>query len=264
MARTRIEFAQNFIKSKGLVKTLLQSSSLTNLDTVYEIGPGEGIITYELSRVAKKVIAIELDNSLVEHLKLKFSEVKNIEIHHADFMRYQISSQNYKIFANIPFNITSDIVKKLVTAKFPPEEAYLIMQKEAAMKFSGDPIATEFSVLLKPWFEFKTIREISRQSFEPIPAVDVVFFVIKRRTPALISSSERAMYQSFVRHGFESWKKDLKTAFKKVYTYNQWKRLSHDLKFSLHATPSQLTFEQWLGLYKFFAERLPPEKGILV
>lgn len=260
MVKKRIQLAQNILKSKSLVEKLISKTSINIADTVYEIGPGEGIITSELAKKAAKVIAVEIDPNLVDKLKDSFSNKANIKIQLGDFLDYQISEAEYKIFANLPFNITSNIVRKLLYSLYPPIDAYLILQKEAAMKFSGNPTETEFSVLAKPWFTFHVIWEFQRTDFLPIPAVDAVLLHIGKRDSALVEEANATLFRRFVKFGFEAWKKELKIAYKDIFTHEQWKRLARDNGFSIKATPTQLTFEQWIKLFEYFSTGVPPHK----
>lgn len=252
MVRKRIRLAQNFFKDRKLVASIVANSSISKEDTVYEIGPGEGIITEELAKHAGKVTAIEVDTTLAARLRNKFRKINNVKIQGGDFLRYRIKERKYKIFSNIPFNITAEVVKAILFGENPPEEAYLVVQKEAASKFTGNPTETEVSVLAKPWFTLEVLREFRRTDFEPASSVDVVFLHIAQRKQPLVASINKQSYQKFVKFGFESWKKDLKTAYKHVFTYEQWKRLSKNLSFPLKATPKELRFEQWLGLFEYF------------
>jgi 23S rRNA (adenine-N6)-dimethyltransferase len=251
-ARKRIALAQNFIKKPSLVNDLLDTSSISTNDTVYEIGPGTGVITKELSKRAKKVIAIEKDDILYEMLKKKFEKSDNVVLHNADFMKFTIKDSYYKIYANIPFNKTSAILRKLLYMENPSDEAYLIMQKEAAEKFIGISKTSQFSVLAKPWFLFNISKFFKRTDFEPIPAVDIVMLHCKKRKPSLIVREETLVYERFIKLGFNGWKKNLKLNYKTVFSYTQWKRLSHDLHFPFHARPTDLSFHQWLGLFRFY------------
>ncbi|NMD01282.1 MAG: methyltransferase domain-containing protein, partial [Bacteroidales bacterium] len=107
MVRKRIRLAQNFFRDRELVASIVANSSISKEDTVYEIGPGEGIITGELAERAGKVTAIEMDTTLATRLRNKFRESDNVEIQEGDFLRYRIKERKYKIFSNIPFNITA-------------------------------------------------------------------------------------------------------------------------------------------------------------
>ena len=252
MVRKRIQLAQNFFRDRSLVASIVAASTITKEDIVYEVGPGEGIITGELAERVGKVVAVEKDAALAARLRSRFRDTGNVEIHDGDFLRYKIKEKKYKVFSNIPFNITAEVMKEILFGENPPSEAYLVLQKEAAGKFSGSPAETEVSVLAKPWFEFRVLREFRRTDFEPIPSVDVVLLFIARREQPLVSLTNVESYRKFVQFGFEAWKKDLKTVYKHVFTYEQWKRLSKNLSFSLKATPTELRFEQWLGLFEYF------------
>ena len=256
----QIALAQNFLKSARLARLLLDASSITPFDTVYEIGPGHGTITAELARIARKVIAIEKDSMLVQRLCDRFQGADKIQIIKGDFLRFRIPDREYKIFANIPYCITADIVRKILWVPPIPSEAYLIMQKEAAQKFSGKPKENLFSLLAKPSFDIQIVRELRRTDFKPAPHVDSVLLHIRKRSSPLIRTEHMSLYRRFVRFGFESWKKNLKLTFKPIFTYDQWKRLSRDFRFPLDATATALTFEQWLGLFHCFQLRVSAER----
>lgn len=260
----QIFLAQNFLRSSKLVRSLLDTSSIESCDIVYEIGPGRGIITAELAQIACKVIAIEKDPKLARQLSQRFQDLNNVQIISNDFLQYQIRDREYKIFASIPYNITADIVRKILYMPPVPSEAYLVMQKESAEKFSGSPNETQFSVLVKPLFEVQIIRGLRRTDFEPVPNVDSVLLRIKKRRSPLIRKEDAVLYSNFVRYGFCTWKNSLKLSFKPIFTYAQWKHLSKDLRFPLNAIPSSLTFEQWLGLFACFKERVPSKKQAYV
>ncbi len=258
-SRNRKSLAQNFLAKRHLAATIIQESSISPEDIVYEIGPGKGILTKELIKKARRVVAIEKDRLLYKKLKKKFEGTDNFVLHNADFLKFSIKENRYKVFANIPFNITSAIIRKLVYTANPPDEAYLIVQQEAAEKFTGIGKTTQLSVLLKPWFDLKITRSFRKTDFSPVPRVDVVMLYIALRNPPIVPPSEMAVYEEFIKYGFGAWCKDLKSNYKHVFTHTQWKRLSHDLQFSIHAKPSALRFEQWLALFEFYRRCLFPQ-----
>ena len=264
--------AQNFLRSPKLAQRLVGMSTIGPCDTVYEIGPGNGIITAALASVARQVIAIEKDPELVRRLHEPFRPLDSVEIIEKDFLAYSFRTRpgidalsltgerrtptsEYKLFANIPYNITAEILRKILYERSNISEGYLILQKEAAKKFSGFPRETLFSILAKPFFEFQILFQLRRTDFRPVPSVDSVLLSIKRRTRPLIEMQDVASYRDFVQYGFGRWKPNLKLAFKNVFTYKQWKRLARDLDFPLNAKPTELSFEQWLGLYRGFMHR---------
>jgi len=248
----QISLAQNFLRSPKLVRRLVGMSTIGPSDTVCEIGPGNGIITAALANVARHVIAIEKDPEFIRRLRERFRSIDNVEIVEKDALDYSYRVSEYKIFANIPYNITAQIVRKIVYERSNLTEGYLILQKEAAKKFSGSPKETLFSILAKPFFEFQILYRLRPSDFWPRPNVDSVLLSIKRRACPLIERQDRASYRDFVQYGFGRWKPNLRLAFRHVFTYKQWKRLARDLDFPLNATPTDVSFEQWLDLYYGF------------
>jgi len=180
----RIKYSQNFLRSRELIKKLLNKSSICSNDLVLEIGPGKGIITEQLARGCIKVIGVEKDRKLCDGLFQKFRENNKVEIKCEDFLKYRLpAEEKYKIFSNIPFNLTADIIGKITSADNPPEDAYLIVQEEAAQKFSGSLYGKErqYSLLLKPWFEVKIMHHFKRTDFYPVASVEIVLLRIKKR-----------------------------------------------------------------------------------
>lgn len=256
----RFQLAQNFLKSRQLVQKLIEESSITSGDTVYEIGPGHGIITSELANIAEEVVAVEVDARLAKELSAKFSDNRNVKIVEGDFLAHQIQVQEYKVFANIPFNATASIVRTLLFSDNPPVDAYLIMQVEAAEKFSGYPSETQFSVLAKPNWRMEVVHAFARSDFDPAPGADVCLLRFERRLVPLIEKGKQEQYAAFIRYGFGRWKANLKLTFKPVFTYAQWKRLCRDLGVAIDATPTELSFEQWCRLFELFDDLVPEFK----
>jgi 23S rRNA (adenine-N6)-dimethyltransferase len=251
-ATNRKSLAQNFLTKVRLAASLVNASSIGSHDIVYEIGPGAGILTKELAKRARKVIAIERDYGLYAKLKKKFEGNAAVILYNADFLKFKIKEPSYKVFANLPFNITSAVVRKFVCAPNPPAEAYLILQREAAEKFVGIARTTQFSILAKPWFQLKIVRHLKRTDFSPVPRVNVAMLHMEKRSTPLVSPMDISLYERFVKCGFGVWRRHLKLNYKGIFTHNQWKRLSRDLAFSIRAKPSELNFDQWLGLFAFF------------
>src|ERR1043166_3847477 len=252
--RRKIRLAQNFLRSSALAQRLIAMSTIGLSDIVYEIGAGDGIITAALARVAGRVVAIEKDPDLVRNLRQRCRPFHNVEIVEKDFLVYSFGTPEYKIFANIPYNRTSLILRKILYDRSNLTDSYLILQKEAAKKFSGCPKETLVSILAKPFFEFQIRYELRRTDFWPVPNVDSVLLAITRRKAPLVAGRDIAAYREFVRYGFGRWKPNLKLAFKNVFTYKQWKCLARNLDFPLHATATELSVEQWVGLYHALKE----------
>jgi len=245
----------------------LERSSISESDVVYEIGAGQGIITKELLKKSKKVVAFEIDKELFDKLERKFQKEKSLELTQGDFLSYKLPKYPYKVFSNIPFNITSAIVSKLVQAENPPTDAYLIVQKEAAKRFTGKPYDkrnSQVSILLKPWFNVQILREFERDDFFPRPEVDTVLLRIKRRDNSLVATKNRKRYEDFVVYTFNQFKPNVIEGLSEIFGNQTVLKLAKGLNFSPKSKPSELSFEHWLGLFSYFINELDNNKRALV
>ena len=250
--RQSVLYSQNFLKDPCLVASLLDRVEISNNDVVYEIGPGKGIITQQLALRCKQVVAIEKDPHLATLLLQNFADWPNVTIHKGDFLQYRLPHQPYKVFANIPFNITTAIVTRLTTADYPPEDAYLTMQKEAAQMFLGKPHESLRTILLKPWFEMAIVHNFERKDFIPAPRVDVVMLRLRKRGPPLVHNADKQRFRDFVVHTFTAWQPTIKITFKSIFTRQQLNYIKRGLGIELDVTPTSLFFEQWLNLFEYF------------
>jgi 23S rRNA (adenine-N6)-dimethyltransferase len=253
--RQSVLYAQNFLRDARLVATLLNKSTIRPDEQVYEIGPGKGLITEQLARRCKQVIAIEKDPRLAALLEQKFAHRSNVVIHEGDFLQYPLPHRSYKVFANIPFNITSAIVTRLTRTDHPPEEAYLIMQKEAAEMFLGRPCESLRSILLKPWFESAIVHHFQRHDFLPAPRVDVVMLRLRKRGPPLIQNVDRQCFRDFVVHLFTTAQPTPGSVLKGLFSRAERACIQRKLDLDPAATPTSIPFEQWLALFEYFKAR---------
>lgn len=195
--------SQNFLKDRGLVDRLIRDSGISKQDVVLEIGPGKGIITEGLLVASKKVVAIEIDGTLFATLQNRFRKYQHLELIKGDFLRFGLPIENYKVFSNIPFAITGEIVKKLLLADNPPSSCNLIVQKEVVEKFLVNSEKNfMLGILFYPWFKFKVGYQFERDDFRPNPGVDLSFLRIAKRRVPLIPLRDIEMYRDFVVYQF--------------------------------------------------------------
>lgn len=262
--RISIKFSQNFTVNGPLISDLVRRSSITAEDIVYEIGPGTGSITNELAKVCSQVIATEIDKNLYEKLKAKFANQSNIQIIYGDFITSILPKQPFKVFSNIPFNITTSIIKKLTDSDNPPVDTYLFVQEESADKFCGISKETQSSLLIKPWFDLSVVYHFKKTDFRPVPNVGIVLLRMARRIQPLVTANNKQFYKDFVVYSFNQWKPTLKEGLKSIFSDIQFTRLSNNLKFSIKSKPTNLTFDQWLGLFIFFINGTDISKKALI
>ena len=201
--------SQNFLTSLKTIQRLLCLTSICENDHVIEIGAGKGHITKELVKTCRMVSAYEIDRKLSEQLRKKLRSAGNVTVKNHDFLKASLPEKGpYKIFSNIPFSITSDIMRKLTAARNPPQEAWLVMEKGAAMRFMGKPFDTLASTLIKPYFDAQIDYYFSRYDFHPAPAVNVALLHLIQKTQPDIPKAQQKSFADFVekslRHGVNS------------------------------------------------------------
>jgi 23S rRNA (adenine-N6)-dimethyltransferase len=252
-------YSQNFLRSPKLVIKLVRLSSIGKNDLIVEIGPGKGIITRQLTDVAREVIAVEVDPKLAKRLKSQFKNSENVAIVEKDFFDWHLPKETYKVFSNIPFNMTADIVRTLTESPNPPEISYLIMQDKAFARFAGKPNESQSSLLLKPWFEFRSVTEIDRSEYTPEPSVDTLLAEIRKRMKPYVDPQARQSYRDFIIYGFEQWEPTVFDAYDAIFTYRQKKIIDGRSKIK-GKKPSKLTIDQWLDLYKTYKRYVSDKK----
>ncbi len=171
------KLGQNFLKDTSIVDKIISAANLQPDDFVIEIGPGEGVLTEELIKRAGKVIAIELDKNLISSLENKFKDRKNLEIINADILKINllnlISEKKYNVIANIPYYITSPIIRLFLEQGNPPSEMILMIQKEVAERIVAKPGKMSIlAVAVQYYADPKILFNVPRTAFEPAPEVD--------------------------------------------------------------------------------------------
>ncbi|EER0938245.1 23S ribosomal RNA methyltransferase Erm [Escherichia coli] len=261
----RIEHSQKFLHSKRLVSELLSKSNITSEDTVIEIGPGKGIITEELSKKCGQVIGIEYDKELAHLLQESFANKSNVKIIEQDFLKYKLPNNGvYKICANIPFNLTADIMKKVLEFENPPTDIYFIMQYEAFLKYAGKPYYCESlrSLLYKPWFTAELIHEFQPSDFHPVPNARICFVHFQKKyTPDITEGTD---YKNFLSYVFSASGNSFKEKTKKLFSYEQQKRICKQIKISMDSSVTAIAYEGWLNLYDVFLKFVSSEKKEII
>ena len=257
-------FSQNFIKSSVLVKELVSVSLINKSDSVIEIGPGKGIITQELLSRVSKVIAVEKDRQLFCFLKNKFVNQKNLQIINQDFLTWSLPNLKCKIFSNIPFSITAEIITKILKSPYKPSEMYLIMQLEAANKYLiSEKSNNQDAILLCPFYDIEIIGDIDRSAFTPKPQVDIVFVQFILKKSFLVEIKEYQQFRDFVIYGFNQWKPNIFETYKKIFSYEQYKKINHQLKIN-SLKPTQLNINQWLELFAIYQKFVSIDKKRII
>ena len=238
MARNH-KYAQHFLRSPRVVAELIGHSNIRKNDIVYDLGAGSGVIASVLARRAKYVIAVEIESAALRKLHENLDDVENVEIVERDILSLKQPEGRYKIFSNIPFSMSADVVRKFCFDDNPPISMYLIVQKQFARKLvpGDDHFTSQLSAQIAPWFSVRIRKPLRKTDFTPPPAVDTVLLEIKRREEMMIELKSQTDYVTFVEQCFSRQK-----------YFSALKR--EEAGVSPEKLPSQLTSDEWVKLFK--------------
>lgn len=224
--RAKKSLGQNFLKSGAILGKIVLGAELEPSDIVLEIGPGKGALTEKLLEKAQKVIAVEKDDALFAFLEEKFA--KNIKkgqlaLINQDILEFRKAemafSQNYKIVANIPYNITGAILKKFLTSENQPKTMTLLVQKEVAQRIvANDKKESLLSISVKAYGSPKMLFKVPARFFSPAPKVDSAVIHIKDISKGIFNENniKEADFWEVLRVGFAQKRKKLSNNLKKV------------------------------------------------
>ncbi len=225
------KYSQNFLRSPNLVLELIGHSNIKKSDTVLDIGAGSGVISACLAKRAGSVISYEVDPRMVTKLHENLAKFENVTVIKSDFLKSELPTSPYKVFANIPFHISSPIVKKLTESPHRPEAIYLIVQKQFAEKLliDTDKFTGLLGAQIAPIYTAKIRKRLNRSDFWPQPAVDTAFIELILRDKLLVPQDKLPSYREFVDKCFS--------------------RQKYFATLSISKRPSELSTSEWLSLF---------------
>ncbi len=216
------EYGQNFLTDPTTAKTIVGKAGIGKTETVLEIGPGLGALTIPLAIQAKKVIAVEKDKKIVPVLKEQLVEhdIRNVLILNENILKTDIGEisreENTKlsVVGNLPYNISSQILIKLILERQYVTQACFMFQKELAERLIAKPDCKNYgrlSVVLTYCSDIRKIADVSSSAFFPKPKVDSVVIQIKFKKP-LYHVDNEDMFLKVIKAGFSKRRKNLKNA----------------------------------------------------
>lgn len=250
---------QNFLVDKNIFKKIIKAANLLENDVVLEIGPGIGNLTLQLAKRVENVVAIEKDKEMCKALKdiLSSLEIKNVEVINKDVLKidtkHKILNTEYKLVANLPYYITSPVIRKFLEIKNQPKEMILMVQKEVAKRICAKPpkmsiLAVSVQFYAKP----EIISFVSKKSFWPQPKVDSAIIKItpSRLTPT--TNLNPLLFFKIIKAGFSHPRKQLINNLSKELKIEKEKVRNWLLKNKIQ--PNQraetLTLNDWSKLVK--------------
>lgn len=208
---------QNFLTDPSTLERIVQAAEIHSDSTILEVGPGLGSLTRYLAQAARRVIAVELDASLISPLEQVLGGLGNVEIIHADILKIvptdYIADDQYLVVANIPYYITSNLIRHLLEAPRKPNRIVLTVQREVAERITAAPgdmnlLALSVQVYGRP----KVVLRIPAGAFYPPPNVDSSVVRIDLYPQPLISPNQLDLFFRLAKAGFGQKRKTLRNS----------------------------------------------------
>ena len=204
---------QNFLVDENVLTKIISAAELESSDMLVEVGAGLGVLTRVLAEKAQSVIALEFDNKIFPTLQKNLQSFRNIDLQNLDVRRFIPPTENFKLVANIPYYLTSPILRKFFIENSPPELAVLLVQKEVAEKICDTQKLSVLALEVQIFGEPEIIANVPPESFLPPPKVDSAILKIRTKQHPEISRNEVKDFFQIVHAGFRSPRKKIRGSF---------------------------------------------------
>ncbi|WP_329621492.1 23S ribosomal RNA methyltransferase Erm [Streptomyces sp. NBC_01255] len=243
----RRELGQNFLQDDRAVRNLVRQVEGDGRH-VLEIGPGKGAITEELLHSFDTVTAVEMDPHWAAHIRRKFDREK-VTVFQGDFLDFRFPREIDTVVGNVPFGITTQILRRLLEST-NWQSAALIVQWEVARKRAGRSGGSLLTTSWAPWYEFTLHDRVRATSFRPMPSVDGGILTIRRRPRPLLPESASRAFQQFAEAVFTGPGRGLAEILRRHIPKRTYRSLADRHGIPDGGLPKDLTLTQWIALFQ--------------
>ncbi|MFH1201365.1 MAG: 16S rRNA (adenine(1518)-N(6)/adenine(1519)-N(6))-dimethyltransferase RsmA [Candidatus Omnitrophota bacterium] len=248
----RKRLGQSFLVDQNNIERIIASCNLSNKDIVLEIGPGLGALTERIVRVAKRLIAVEIDRNLCDRLREKLGHYKNLTFKCQDFLKFDFKGlKGIKVIANLPFYMSTSIISKLLYKKKSISEIFMTVQKELAERINasgGRKDYGAFSLFVQYHTLPQTLFDIKRTCFRPEPKVDASFMNLKIRKDTQLKPKDEKLVFEIIRKSFTQRRKNIVNALKDLIPKDGLIEALSKSDISLNRRPDSLRLEDFAKL----------------
>ena len=247
--KARKRFSQNFLVDDQIVSRIVATISPKKSDNIVEIGPGKGSLTFPLLEHLDHLSVIEIDRDLISFLKLKKQD--KLTIYEADALKfdYGLISDNLRIVGNLPYNISSPLLFRLLSSKNQIIDMTFLLQKEVVDRIvasHGSKTYGRISVMMQSFFEVESMFTVPKESFDPQPKIESAILYLKTRTKPLTENIK--LLEKIVKISFSQRRKTLKNCLKSILSQEQ-------TEIDLSQRAEMLNIENFITLMKDYEKQ---------
>ena len=215
---------QNFLVDQSVPRDIVDGADVGPEDLVIEIGPGVGTLTAQLLKIAKKVVAIELDDTLIPILTEELGEYPNFSLIHNDALKVNFDEvigdeQSVKLVANLPYYVTTPIIVKLLKEKHKFKSLTIMIQKEVAERMNAEPGNKDYgalTLLVQYYCNTKIVRKVPPACFIPRPKVDSIVIRLDKLDEPKVKVDNEKLFFDIIRSSFNMRRKTLWNGVKSI------------------------------------------------
>jgi 16S rRNA (adenine1518-N6/adenine1519-N6)-dimethyltransferase len=264
--RIKKNLGQHFLIDEEILELIVSTAELTGRDIIVEIGPGLGVLTEELCRRAGRVIAVEIDNRLAIKLNRRLSEYHNLTVINGDILKISlpglfteagIISSGFKVVANLPYYITSPVLRHFLESDLKPEMMVVMVQKEVAEEIAARPGKMSLlSLGIQLYGQAEIVKNVPAECFYPEPAVDSALLKIVPHRISPIDITDTGKFFSFVKAGFSTARKQLVNSLSNGLgiSKSDVQELLDHAGITARRRAETLSLEEWAHLWRVYEE----------
>ncbi len=253
---------QHWLTDVTALESMVTAAEVGAGDVVLEVGPGPGALTELLVAVADRVVAVEFDELLARQLPRRVT-APNLEVHQQDILQFDLTQlpADYKVCANIPYYLTSKLLRTLSESTNPPSVVALLVQKEVAERIAASPgDMSLLSVSVQWYFEAELREVVPARSFVPPPKVDSqIIRLVRRQTPLFVGVDTKVFFQ-LVKAGYSARRKTLHNSLSGGLRVSKEDAalILNSAEIPLAKRPQELSLTDWHHLYLAYQDHSPP------
>lgn len=273
MPRAKKSLGQNFLIDPNIQIKIVAALAASREDEVLEIGPGTGALTHRLAGSVRRLIAVELDDALAETLQREFASRDDVLVLHRDALTVSLDQlsdtpERLKVVGNIPYNITTPLIFRLLDRATRPAAIVLMVQREVAERILAAPGEKEYGALsvgVRIVADAERLFHVRRGAFRPVPNVDSTVIRITPHRPPQLSADEEADVRTLTRVAFgwrrKQFQKILRSAPEYGLNPGQIELIERATGLTLEARPETLDPKQFVALARVLRAHHLPRSG---
>lgn len=230
MTITYKRWGQHFLRDAAIIDQIVAVLSPRASDTLLEIGPGEGALTFPVLKIAGKLHAVEIDKRLIAHLQEKAKPLGNLMIHTGDALFYdptplQAGVHGLRIFGNLPYNISTPLLFRFLSFSHHIKDMLFMLQKEVAERMIAKPSTREYgrlSIMIQYHCQAQSLFDVERNAFHIPPKVNSSIVRLIPHPNKPYQAQDEKLFASLVKYGFNQRRKTIQNSLHPLIHKEQW------------------------------------------